>query len=156
MSNYTNVIIELRQTQLDFGKPLEDDVGMEWTRAWGCIDARRTELGMSKADLYSRTGISESTFRKMAQGVPLVRAENATKIGLALGWPVDWLDSAGRGEQPQPASSGGDSLDRLQALVAELTERVERLADRVAQHDDQLVSLTKRAGSTRRQSARVH
>ena len=156
MSNYRNVIIELRQTQLDFGKPLEDDVGMEWTRAWRCIDTRRTELGMSKAELYSRTGISESTFRKMAQGVPLVRPENATKIGHALGWPVDWLDSAGRGKQPRPTSSSGDSLDQLRTRVAELTERVERLAERVAQHDDQLASQAKRAGSTRRQSAQVH
>ena len=146
-------IVPLTCTQLQ-----ADDDGMEYTEALREVFSHKTQTVIA-AEL-SALGLpcDQTKVSAWMRGrVPTI--EQLAIIEDWAGLPRGWvLARSGYGNIPgvKPVSSSGASLDQLRARVAELTERVERLAELVAQHDGQLASQANRAAPTRRQSAQVH
>ena len=115
-----------------------------WAQAWSAIDARRITLGMSKADLYERSGVSEATFRKMASGVPLARPDKVAAVERALGWEPGSVANILDGHEPVIAVSlpdGDGQLDGLRSQVVELAQLVTALAEQVAEQGAAIVQL---------------
>ncbi len=79
-----------------------------WMGVYQAIDARRIELGWSKADLYRATSTSERTFLKMAQGEPVVREAKRRQITNALGWSADSIDLLLAGKQARTITNTFD------------------------------------------------
>ncbi len=73
----------------------------DWKHVWSAIDDRRTQLGMSLADLYRASGVSETTFIKMRKdGVPVARADNQQAICRALRWTAPSINLLLSGSTP--------------------------------------------------------
>ena len=117
------------------------------------IQKRRGALRLSMRAAAAAGGMSPTAWSDLEAGKHPPTPATQRKIATALQWPIDWLDVVTSGGEPITRPVGAP-LDQLHAL-AELTERVAALAELVAQHDAQLVSLTNRAGPTGRRSAQA-
>jgi hypothetical protein len=84
-------------------------VETDWRRVWQAIEARRTELGWSKARLYEESNTSEPTFTKMKRGEGIQRIDKVVAICRALGWTNDSIDRLLRGE-PAMLNGGGEVI----------------------------------------------
>jgi hypothetical protein len=98
----------------------------DWQRVAALIDGRRTQLGMSKADLYRESGLSETKFRLMANGVPVAREGNRRSIESAIAWAPGSLDAALAGEDPTPidALNVASELRELRVAIESLVRQV--------------------------------
>ena len=111
----------------------------------------RDECGYTQESLANAVGVSWSSVAQWESGKITPRRKTAERIDSALSAGGALLAAFGYVSLP-----ADDSLDQLRSLLADLTERVEKLALLVEQHDGQLVSLARQGGQVERQSARVH
>lgn len=128
-----------------------NEAAATWRAIWRLIDSRRIELGMSKAELYRSSRVSEKTMMKMRDdGVPLATDAKRASLCYALGWTSDSIERILRGDEPQvlPGSrlgNGGDmaddpglpqlgpdtraALDKLAAIAAAMAQAEAHLAE---------------------------
>lgn len=109
-----------------------------WSAVWAAIDARRIQLGWTKAELYRRTRTSEATYLKMARGVG-VRDERQRVIAGTLGWTESSIEQLLAGypatllpEEERGAAELGVRVAQLEDDVSQLREAVATLAERLA------------------------
>lgn len=97
----------------------EDD----WRRVRAAIDERMATLPLSWTALYDLS-MSETTYRKMADGIGVSRPSNRAKIARALGWTDDSIDRILAGGPP--IERVPDDLTQQLADVASRVESLER------------------------------
>lgn len=70
------------------------------TRLGGAVALwRRVYLGTSQAEARTRAGVSDRTWRKVEQGLP-VNATSRWRVERALGWPIGTIDGILAGDPP--------------------------------------------------------
>jgi hypothetical protein len=106
--------------------------GLSWEEVYRCVDERRLDLSMSKAELYRRAQLSETTIEGMGRGVPIARTENRGKLAAALGWTADSIDLILAGQAPEviQPDDAAEKQRRLEQRIAELEARLDRLEPR--------------------------
>lgn len=108
-----------------------------WAGVWKAIDKRRLSLGLQKSDLYRASGVSETTFRKMARNEPVHRLEKRQAIAAALQWTPDSIDLllAGQPALDTKAVAEREQLtfrvDELERALDALSSQVDRLTEHV-------------------------
>lgn len=107
-------------------------------RLYEALDARREELGMTKTEMYRKSGVSQASFAAMRQGKPgLAKPERLRRIELALELPPMSIDQILAGEQletlppmpPQYAQGFQSIAEAVESLNEDLrgfSERIER------------------------------
>lgn len=113
-----------------------------WAHAAEVIEARYEALGMLKVDFYRASGLSETTFRKMAKGVAVGRPANRRAIERALLWTAGSLDAVVAGGIPIPIEARDMAVEvtlegdhrrivQLQREVSQLRDELRDLAAEV-------------------------
>ncbi|TCP56988.1 hypothetical protein EV191_101938 [Tamaricihabitans halophyticus] len=96
----------------------------DWAAVAEAVNTRLVELGMTQTELVRKSRVAPMTVQTIRKGVDKDRSPHTLgAISTALGWPPRHLEdiSAGTG------ASAGDRLATLEAEVASLRERVERI-----------------------------
>ncbi|WP_405941593.1 helix-turn-helix domain-containing protein [Streptomyces sp. NBC_00207] len=81
------------------------------------VRARRAELGLSRAALAERAGVSKGTCHRLEEGQP-IRDINYAKIDAALGWAPGSCASIRDGGAPTPAL-GAEGLSLVKVPIDE-------------------------------------
>jgi hypothetical protein len=130
-----------------------------WSAVWQAIDRRRISLGYTLARLYTESGVSEGTFRKMSHGVPLVNPAKRSQLCGALDWPADAIDRLLDGVDPNDIPPGDRPARRLAAgetppldvdLFARLVERMESAAGQLDSSTEMATRVAALEGEVRR------
>lgn len=109
-------------------------------RLGAALEARRIQLGMSKAELARRAHISESYVYKAISGTVQLGQDACRRLDGALGWPTGTIEEiVAGGEPPADAVSDPDRLARLEAQLARhdtdlaaVNVAVDQLCDEIA------------------------
>lgn len=107
--------------------PYGSEGTMTWTDVHAALEARRLDLDLLKGAWYRRLGISETTYRKMADGIPIAKVPKRRQIARAAGWTPESIDSILAGGDPtvaEPVSQPAGEFAQLSARVAELEAQV--------------------------------
>lgn len=96
---------------------------MTWRDVHAALEARRLELDLLKGAWYRRLGISETTYRKMADGIPIAKPPKRRQIARAAGWTPESIESILAGGGPTVA----ESVSQPAGELAQLQARVDRL-----------------------------
>lgn len=97
-----------------------------WRTVGKAVAARMDELGLTKAELIRRSGVSQKTLDAYLDGQPIVRVDKKRGLCEALRWMPNSIDRLLAGEDPVSISAE-PSLSEL-----ELTERVKALEEQNA------------------------
>ncbi|WP_019808222.1 helix-turn-helix domain-containing protein [Saccharomonospora halophila] len=102
-------------------------MGKDWNAVAEAINTRLAELGMTQAELASKSRVSPATLRQMQHGVAKRRTPHTlAAISEALGWPSRHLEQVSEGESVAPDP---DRVARLENALADLEQRVRRIED---------------------------
>lgn len=104
----------------------------EWDRVGRAIAERIEELGLTKAEVIRRSGVSGTSLDAYIAGQPIKRKDKLAGLCAALGWTPDSVELVRRGEQPVAtvATSFDRVLARLDAQDAVLAEILAELRAR--------------------------
>lgn len=98
----------------------------DWERLGNAVRDRRNALGLAQGEKPP----SAATWRKVEKALDPPYAERTVRaVCAALGWQQDSFDRILSGEPPHPAVMPED--DPLVTAVRELTQALDRLADRL-------------------------
>jgi hypothetical protein len=155
-------VLPLAATTQDVHEQMPTPKAPTWADVWRAVEARRIDLGMSKAELYQATRISETTYRAMRRGEPIARDAKRVSLCRGLGWSSDCIDRILAGEPPElatvralagsgdrvpgdpaPADSQGSEVARL---LREIAEEIQRLGMEVRSNRSQMGRLDTRLG----------
>lgn len=107
----------------------------DWSRVWEAAEQARIDLGWTKAEMYARAAIGETTYAKLREGEPLRRADKRHTFATAFGWTVADLDAIAAGDAAPPSVEAPEVtpslLAELRSEVGLLREMVLSLANRV-------------------------
>lgn len=108
-----------------------------WRRVWEYVDARREAEGLTWAQVYEDSGISERTYVQMRkQGKPLTLASKRAALAGWMGWTLDSFDRIGAGMKPRTvkqvrpgvgAAASADDLHRIFLILDHLEEIAENV-----------------------------
>lgn len=104
-------------------------MGKDWNAVAEAVNTRLAELGMTQAELASKSRVSPAALRQIQHGVPPKTRRSPhtlAAISEALGWPSRHLEEVAAGEG---AIGGQDRVKRLEDTVADLQERVRKLEE---------------------------
>jgi hypothetical protein len=162
----------LAATTQDVYEHMANPKAPTWADVWRAVEARRIDLGMSKAELYQATRISETTYRAMRRGEPIAREAKRVSLCRGLGWSSDCIDRilageppglatvralAGSGDpvsaDPAPTDSQGSEVERLWTRLADMARMIEQAEREVRTNRSRTEQLdTRLAGVEARQA----
>lgn len=109
----------------------------DWKRVHAAAVDRIAEMGVTLKAFYMRAGISETKFRQLADGEPIVRHDKIVSLERGLGWAAGSVERVLAGGSPRVADTDdaltADVHDRLDALEAEVTRLRAQVAEAVSQ-----------------------
>lgn len=82
------------------------------------VRARRTELGLSRAALAERAGVSKGTCHRLEEGQP-IRDINYAKIDTALEWAPGSCAAVRDGGHPTPAGGQVPAVESVRPIKEE-------------------------------------
>lgn len=101
-----------------------------WARVGRAIDERIRELGLTKAEVIRRSGVSDVSLNGYIDGQPIKRADKRKGLCAALGWAPESIDAVRAGGEPVVSSADPGLVEEVRLLrqdVARLTSLVERM-----------------------------
>jgi transcriptional regulator with XRE-family HTH domain len=104
----------------------------DWDAVAKALSARVEELGMNLTELATRSAVSLSTVRSLAQNLEARRRQPRTLEALskALGWPSDYLGRVLRHQNPQPYSD--EANDPVLLALTEIRDELRSISKRVS------------------------
>lgn len=120
---------------------------MTTTRGWFAVyelaEAKIAREGWSLDEFYERVGISDATYRKMAQGVPLKRRDKIRSFERGMGWEAGSAAIVAAGGEPvlAPTDDQPGPADDISTLLRDLRTAINDGRNR----DAQVTSLTESA-----------
>jgi transcriptional regulator with XRE-family HTH domain len=108
---------------------------VDWHAVSDAANRRIHQLGLSKAEVARRSGLSESTIYKLTTERTALAPSNLSKVDRALDWPAGTLLKVGAegAEPPSDVSTDPSRLKAVEDRLADFQVRLDLLAGLVEQ-----------------------
>jgi hypothetical protein len=104
-----------------------------WRRVYVEAMARSKDMGVSLTTFYRLTKVSEPTYKKMRDGIPLQKEYKRRDLTDGAGWTPDSIDRILAGGAPVLADPAGEQDRKLEAEVQDLRGEVAAIRAEVRQ-----------------------